>query len=311
MSKLHYSVMLEQSIQLLNIDPNGTYVDLTLGRGGHSSAILNHLDQGRLIAFDKDEAAIAYGQTKFANDSRVTLIHDDYSKLKQWLNQLNIDGVNGVLADLGVSSPQFDDPQRGFSYRYDAPLDMRMDQTQSFNAQNIVNTYSLDDLTRLFRQYGEHPYARKIASAIVQSRQSQPIETTFQLVDIIKKALPAKELAKKGHPAKQIFQALRIEVNHELDGLTTVLSQLPDVLKPYGRAVFITFHSLEDRIVKKTFASWSSIDPALARLPIPQDQLPKPPFTLITRHPIEASMDELNENHRSHSALLRAVERNP
>ena len=310
MSQIHYSVMLEESIRLLDIDPNGIYVDLTLGRGGHSSAILDHLNQGRLIAFDKDEAAISYCREKFNDDPRVTLIHDDYSHLQHWLNQLNIAQVDGILADLGVSSPQFDDPSRGFSYRYDAPLDMRMDQTQSLSAATIVNTYSQEELTRLFRRYGEHPFARKIACAIVKARDEKQIETTFELVDIIKKALPAKELAKKGHPAKQIFQALRIEVNHELDGLTTVLSQLPDLLKPKGRAVFITFHSLEDRIVKKTFAAWSSIDPSLARLPLSQDQLPKPPFTLLTRHAYEASTDELNENHRSHSARLRAVERN-
>ena len=310
MSTLHYSVMLSQSIDLLNIQPNGIYVDLTLGRGGHSAAILDRLENGHLFAFDKDQAAIDYCRQRFANESRITLVQDDYAHLKHWLDHYGIVAVDGVLADLGVSSPQFDDPKRGFSYRYDAPLDMRMDQQQQLDASMIVNTYSLEELIRLFREYGEHPFAFRIAKAIVKAREIEPILTTFQLVDVIKMALPAKELNKKGHPAKQIFQALRIEVNSELDGLTTVLDQLPDLIRPQGRIVFITFHSLEDRIVKQTFAKWCAIDPTLKRLPIPQDQLPKPLFTLLTKHPLQASSQELDENHRSHSAKCRAVQRN-
>ena len=310
MSTLHYSVMLFQSIDLLDVKPNGIYVDLTLGRGGHSAAILDRLDNGHLYSFDKDQAAIDYCRDRFANDSRITLIRDDYASLSQWLDHYGVSAVDGVLADLGVSSPQFDDPLRGFSYRYDAPLDMRMDQNQPLDGAVVVNTYSVDELTRLFREYGEHPHAFRIAKAIEKARTQKPIETTFELVDIIKKALPAKELNKKGHPAKQIFQALRIEVNNELHGLTTVLNELPDLIKPHGRIVFITFHSLEDRIVNKTFAKWCAIDPMLKRMPIPQEKLPKPSFTLLTKHPLQASSKELDENHRSHSAKCRAVERN-
>lgn len=310
MSTLHYSVMKTTAIDLLDIDPNGIYVDMTLGRGGHTSLILSKLDQGHLYAFDKDQQAIDYCAKRFKDSPKITLIHDDYTQISAWLHHYGVGQVNGILADLGVSSPQFDDATRGFSYRYDAPLDMRMDQRQSKTAATIVNTYSLQQLTWLFKTYGEHPFAAKIASAIVEQRAIQPIQTTFELVKIIKSALPAKVLAKKGHPAKQIFQALRIEVNGELDGLKNALDQIHDLVKPHGRVVIITFHSLEDRLVKHTFTAWSSIDPAYAHLPLTQDQLPKTDYQLITKKPIEASIDELDENHRSHSAKLRCVKRN-
>lgn len=250
--ELHIPVMLNEVISGLNIKSDGVYVDCTLGRAGHSSEILKRIPNGRLIAFDQDIKAIEESNQFLKTISNnYTLIHDNFINLRKHLDRLNISKVDGILMDLGVSSPQFDDGERGFSYRYDARLDMRMDQDATLDAHYIVNNYDLKDLVRIFKDYGEENYAYPIARNIVMKRSIKSIDTTFELVDIIKSSLPKKELAKKGHPAKQVFQALRIETNHELDYLTNVLSDALKSLKVGGRLAIITFHSLEDRIVKK------------------------------------------------------------
>ena len=309
MSK-HIPVLLNETIDGLNIKPDGIYVDLTFGRGGHSSEVLKHLKTGRLIAFDKDEEAIKTAKEKFAGFSeKFTGIHDDFRNFRQNLDKLGIRKIDGIMADLGVSSPQFDDSSRGFSYKEEARLDMRMDQGQKFSAYELINTYSLNDLTRVFREYGEDKFSYQIAKKIVEIRSKKPIETTTELVDIIKSCKPQKELAKKGHPAKQIFQAIRIEVNDELGALKVAVEDALESLNIGGRACFITFHSLEDRIVKNAFAKVSKVEGTrhnVFALPTEKDL---PDFKLVNNRVIIASDSELEMNPRSKSAKLRIIER--
>ena len=306
----HIPVLLNEVISSLNIKPNGTYVDLTLGRAGHSCEIIRYLKDGKLIGFDKDEVAINESKERLSKiGSNFELVWEDFRNFKEVLYKKGITSVDGILMDLGVSSPQFDCAERGFSYRESAKLDMRMDQRQSLTAYEVVNTYSLKDLTRVFREYGEDKYAYQIAKRIVDMRANKPVQTTDELVEIIKSVKPMKELAKKGHPAKQIFQALRIEVNDELGALKTALKDALEILSKGGRLAIITFHSLEDRIVKKAFQEVSKIEGTrhnVYALPIESD-LPK--YHLVNNKVIVASDEELNNNPRSKSAKLRVIER--
>ena len=304
----HIPVLLPETISGLNIKPDGIYVDLTLGRGGHSGEILKRLTTGHLYGVDQDQEAIVESKKYLETISKnFTLIHQNFSHLGEILAEYSIDYVDGILMDLGVSSPQFDEGDRGFSYREDAPLDMRMDQSQTLTAYQIVNTYSLDEIFKILRDYGEEKYAYSIAKNIVKARECSPIKTTFDLVEIIKKSKPMKELSKAGHPAKQSFQALRIAVNDELNVLTVTLGQALKALRPHGgRLAVITFHSLEDRIVKNAFK-----DAAISegnRYDIPSS-LEEKEYQLINRKPIVANENELQENHRSASAKLRIIER--
>lgn len=306
----HKSVLLEETIASLDIKPDGIYVDGTLGRAGHAKALISKLTSGHLYAFDKDEKAIEESKEVLKDVlDKITFIHSDYSNMQQELMQLGITEVDGIMLDLGVSSPQFDDPERGFSYRYDARLDMRMDQSQALDAYEIVNTYEKDSLITIFKQYGEERYASSIANAIVKARNEKPIETTFMLVDIIKSAMPQKELNKKGHPAKKCFQALRIAVNDELSSLENGIEASIELLKTDGRLAIITFHSLEDRIVKTIFKKYSSAPFVEPKLPLLASQMEQASFQLVNKKPIIASEDELNENNRAHSAKLRVIER--
>ncbi|GAB2024699.1 16S rRNA (cytosine(1402)-N(4))-methyltransferase RsmH [Lactovum odontotermitis] len=296
---------MNESIDALNLKENGIYIDATLGGAGHTSLLLSKLEGGRLYAFDQDQVAIDNAMAR-VKDPRLTLIHDNFANL----NQHEIPPVDGVLYDLGVSSPQFDEAARGFSYKLDAKLDMRMDQSSSsLSAYDVVNTYAFNDLMRIFSRYGEEPFnqARQIARKIEQAREIKPIERTLELADIIKSALPQKALKKKGHPAKRVFQALRIEVNDELGSLESSLHKAIDMLKPGGRIAVISFHSLEDRIVKAIFKENSEVDVPRGIPVIPDDMKPK--LKIIVRKPILASDEELAHNNRAHSAKLRVAER--
>lgn len=303
----HIPVLLNEVITGLNIKSSGTYVDLTVGRGGHSSEILARLKEGHLICVDQDEEAIVASQARLSKISNnFEIVRSNFSHLEEILKDKNIDEVDGILMDLGVSSPQFDKGERGFSYKEDARLDMRMDQRQDLTAYNIINTYSLEDLTKIFQIYGEEKYSFSIAKNIIKARESAPIETTFQLVDIIKRSKPMKELKKVGHPAKQVFQALRIAVNDELNVLEKALKAALKHLKPGGRLAVITFHSGEDRIVKNIFK-----DAAISvgnRFDGPMLEQEKD-YILINHKPITASEKELEFNHRSASAKLRIIAR--
>lgn len=306
----HQSVLLNETIAALQVKPEGIYVDGTLGRGGHSKVLAQQLTSGHLYAFDKDETAIEESREVLKDEmDRITLIHGDFRTMKEALNRLGITKVDGIMMDLGVSSPQFDDPSRGFSYRYDARLDMRMDQSQSKDAWQVVNTYSEQELTRILHTYGEERYASSIARMIVKERAEHPVDTTLQLVEIIRRALPAREVNRKGHPAKKTFQALRIEVNGELEALQQGLSEAADLLALHGRLAVITFQSLEDRIVKDYFRDLTSVPYVAPKLPIPESEIEQASFALVTRKPVTADEEELNENHRAHSAKLRAIER--
>ncbi len=306
----HKSVLLHETIDLLNVKPGGIYVDGTLGRGGHSKLLLSKLKNGHLYAFDKDEQALRESEAVLAGyRDMVTLIHGDFQTMREKLAEYGVEKADGIMMDLGVSSPQFDDPERGFSYRYDARLDMRMDRSQTLDAYQIVNTYSFEDLCRILWQYGEERNAKQIARAIERKRQTEPIVTTLQLVDVIRSALPDKILSKKGHPAKQTFQALRIEVNHELASLSAGLEEAAEMLSVGGRCAVITFHSLEDRIVKDCFRKLSSAPFVEPKLPIKASQMEQASFSLVTRKPVTAGDGELEENRRSHSAKLRVIER--
>ena len=309
MSK-HVSVLLHEAIDLLSVKDNGIYVDLTLGRGGHSKEILKQLKSGHLYAFDKDEEAIEESTKNLHEfNANLTIIRDDFRNFRQNLVKLGVKSVDGILLDLGVSSPQFDEGNRGFSHRENSRLDMRMDTRQKLTAYDVVNTYSIQELTRVFREYGEDKYAYQIARKIVEKRQQKPVETTLELVEIIKASKPQKELAKKGHPAKQIFQALRIEVNDELGALKEALKDALDVLNIHGRIVVITFHSLEDRIVKGMFQEVSRIEGTrknVFTLPSKDDE---PNYKLVNNKVILPSEKEQEENPRSKSAKLRAIER--
>lgn len=299
----HIPILLKETIEGLAIKPDGIYVDATLGRGGHSRAILEHLNKGHLYSFDVDQEAIDYAQqTLVPKYPNFTPIHANFSQIKEKLQELFIDHVDGVLFDLGVSSPQFDDPTRGFSYRYEARLDMRMDQTQTLDAYTVVNEYSEEDLRTILRVYGEEPFAHGIAKAIVKNR---PITTTFELVEVIKSVLPQRILKKKGHPAKQTFQALRIEVNNELDSIQKALEEVVGLLKPLGRMVVITFHSLEDRLVKQYFNQLSTPKKVDKRLPILNDETIQ--FEHLTKKVLLPNPQEIIDNPRSASAKARIL----
>ena len=298
----HYSVMLNQSIDALEIKPDGIYIDGTLGRGGHSREILKRLDKGHLYTFDLDSQAIEESKENLAEYlDKVTFIHDNYKNF-----DLYVDKADGILLDLGVSSPQFDQEERGFSYRFDSRLDMRMDESQDLDACKVVNEYSEKELSRIFEEYGECRFARKVAARIVERRQEKAIETTFELIEIIKSCLPERELNKKGHPAKQYFQALRIAVNHELDSLQEFLDKIDKHLNVKGTVVIISFHSLEDRIIKNRFRELCT-DKDDKNLILKQDEIEKADFEYINRKPLIADEKEISENSRSKSAKLRAV----
>ncbi len=306
----HQSVMLNECIELLNIKPNGIYVDGTLGRAGHSSKILEKLEEGHLYCFDIDQQAIEQSKDKLSKiSSNFTIIHDNFSNMKNALKKYDVEKVDGILLDIGVSSPQFDNPERGFSYRYDTRLDMRMDESQKLDAYKIINEYEFNELVRVLRDYGQEKYAVSIARNIEKQRTIAPIETTGQLVEIIKKSKPAKELAKVGHPAKQTFQALRIEVNDELNNLSKACKDALELLNPKGRVAIITFHSLEDEIVKKVFKEASSSPKIDKHIPIKAQDIPLSEFALVNKKVLTASEKELKVNHRAHSAKLRVIER--
>lgn len=304
----HIPVLLNETIDGLNVKKDGIYLDLTIGRGGHSSVILKKLTTGHLIGFDQDEEAI---QESTANLSKVSnnfeLVHSNFVRFRETLKNKNIEYVDGILMDLGVSSPQFDEAERGFSYREDAPLDMRMDRSQSLTAYDIVNTYSLEDITKILREYGDERFAFPIAKNIIKQREISPIKTTFELVEIIKRSKPMKELKKAGHPAKQVFQALRIAVNDELNVLISALHDALEVLRPHGgRLAVITFHSGEDKIVKSIFKDASISEGN--RYDGPND-IQEKEYRLVNNKPIVATEEELEINHRSTSAKLRVIER--
>ncbi|MDD5885794.1 MAG: 16S rRNA (cytosine(1402)-N(4))-methyltransferase RsmH [Erysipelotrichaceae bacterium] len=306
----HYSVMLTETISLLDLKENGIYVDLTLGRGGTSSAILSRIPRGHLYSFDLDEEAITESQERLASvGTNFTILHANFRDFVSRLKEIGVKEVDGITADLGVSSPQFDEAERGFSYREDAPLDMRMNQESSVTAEQIVNQYSYEQLRDVFEKYGEDPYSKAIASAIVKEREKKPILTTGELVDLIKRVKPAKERMKKGHPAKQIFQALRIEVNQEMDNLKQMLDSFDSILKPGGRIAILTFQSLEDRMVKDKFRSLTVVEGSREGPDLLPEELPEAPYLALTRKPIVASEKELSENHRSKSAKLRAIQK--
>ena len=303
----HIPVLLNETIQGLNINPSGTYVDLTVGRGGHSSEILARLKDGRLICVDQDEEAIVASTARLSKISnKFEMVRANFSELETILANLGIKEVDGILMDLGVSSPQFDKGERGFSYKEDARLDMRMDQRQDLTAYQIINNYGLEDLTKIFQIYGEEKYSYSIAKNIIKAREAKPIETTLELVEIIKRSKPMKELKKVGHPAKQVFQALRIAVNDELNVLEKALTAALKHLKPGGRLAVITFHSGEDRIVKNYFKEAAISEGN--RIDGPMLEKEKE-FDLINRKPIVASEAELEMNHRSASAKLRIIAR--
>ena len=305
----HISVLLNETIDGLNIKEDGIYVDCTLGGGGHSEQILKRLTTGHLYCFDQDEVAIAAATQRLEKvSSHFTIIHSNFQNIKKELQKYGVEKVDGIVFDLGVSSPQFDDGERGFSYNYDARLDMRMDRRQSLSAYEIVNTYDYSDLVRILFKYADEKYAKSIARAIERHREVTPIETTFQLVDIVKEAIPAKARRKGGHPAKRTFQALRIAVNDELSVFEKALDDSLDLINVGGRIAVITFHSLEDKICKYTFNEVTK-EPQLPQgMPFVPDEL-KPAFQKITRKPIVATKEELEENNRSHSAKLRIIER--
>lgn len=304
----HFSVLMEEAIESLAIKPDGVYVDATLGRAGHSSRILSSLTKGHLYAFDLDEEALTASRKKLqAISPSFTLIHSNFASMKEELAKLGVTKVDGILADLGVSSPQFDDGSRGFSYRFDARLDMRMDVGSPFSAYEVVNTYEAKDLLRVLIDYGEEPDAKRIVSNILKARAIKPIETTFELVDIIKSSKSPKTLAKKGHPAKQTFQALRIEVNGEAKALEKLLLDAPGMLSKDGRFAVITFMSLDDRAVKRRFHELTSVEGDRHGLSLRPEEIAAPSYHLLTRKPILPSQEELSVNNRSASAKLRVL----
>lgn len=304
----HYSVLLEEAVEGLNIKEDGIYVDCTLGGAGHSLEILKKLTTGKLYAFDQDNVALENAKIKLSEYAdKVVFIKSNFENLKEKLAEQNVYEVDGVLYDLGVSSPQLDTPERGFSYNYDTRLDMRMDTDASISAYEVVNEYSYHDLVRIFYRYGEEKFSKQIARNIEKKREIAPIETTFQLVDIIKESIPAAKRRTGGHPAKRIFQAIRIAVNNELSVFENSLEQAIDIVKVGGRISVITFHSLEDRICKQIFNSYAKNKEIPKNLPIlPNESLSK--LKLITRKPICPSDKELEENNRSRSAKLRVAE---
>ena len=305
----HIPVLLNEVIEGLNIDPDGIYVDGTLGGAGHSYEIAKRLKGGRLIGIDRDEDAIAAASERLEPFSdRVTIVRGNYGDMADILGDIGISEVDGILLDLGVSSHQIDEAERGFSYREDAPLDMRMDRRDELTAYDVVNTYTEAELTRILKDYGEERFAGSIARHIVRARAERPVSTTFELSDIIKASIPAKYRDKKGHPAKRSFQAIRIEVNHELDILRDSLNGMIDILKPGGRLCVISFHSLEDRIVKQ--AMRTAEDPCICPKDFPVCVCGrKPKGRCVSKKAITAADNELDTNNRAHSAKLRIFEK--
>lgn len=305
----HVTVLLHETVDMLQIKPNGVYVDATLGGAGHSAYLLSQLNEdGHLYCFDQDQKAIDNAQIflePFIKRGMVTFIKNNFRNLKEEMVAHGVEAIDGILYDLGVSSPQLDERERGFSYRQDALLDMRMDSDASLTAYDVVNDYSFNDLVRIFFRYGEDKFSKQIARKIEQARAIKPIETTTELAEIIKSAKPAKELKKKGHPAKQIFQAIRIEVNDELGAADESIQAAMDLLALDGRISVITFHSLEDRLTKQLFKEASTVDIPKGIPMIPEEMKPK--FELVSRKPILPSQEELAENNRAHSAKLRVA----
>lgn len=306
----HTTVLLNEAVDGLNIKPDGIYVDCTLGGAGHSSLILSKLgENGILFAFDQDETAIANAKNKLADfGDRLTIIKSNFLYLKDELSKLGIEKVDGVLYDLGVSSPQLDTPERGFSYHHDAPLDMRMDNDANVSAYDVINHWSYEELVKIFFRYGEEKFSKQITRKIEAARALKPIETTAELVELIKEAIPAPARRKGGHPAKRIFQAVRIAVNDELSVFEQSLNQAIEMLNTGGRISVITFHSLEDRICKATFKKESETPDLPHGLPIIPDEF-KPKLKLISRKPILPSEEELTANNRARSAKLRIAEK--
>lgn len=301
----HTTVLLEEAVNMLDIKSNGIYVDATTGGGGHSSLILSKLTTGHLYCFDQDEYAFTRAKEKLdAVGKNYTFIVANFVDIKRELAKLGVEHIDGVIYDLGVSSFQLDIEERGFSYRLNAPLDMRMNQRQELSAYYIVNQYSFEELVSILYRYGEEPFAKAIARKIEETRKIKPIETTLELVEIIKSALPAKVLRQKGHPAKQTFQALRIAVNDELRVFEDSILDALDILNSDGRAVVITFHSLEDRICKTIFKEKSTV---FIPKGVPMMVQEEAPFELITRKPILPTEEEIAKNNRSHSAKMRVL----
>ncbi|UTR10977.1 16S rRNA (cytosine(1402)-N(4))-methyltransferase RsmH [Evansella sp. LMS18] len=306
----HETVLKEETVKGLNIDPGGVYVDCTLGGGGHSERILSELgDNGRLIAFDQDEKALSFAKERLAPyKDKVIFVHSNFEYLNEKLDELQIEKVDGFVFDLGVSSPQFDEPERGFSYRFDAPLDMRMDRGQSLSAYEVVNEWAFEDLVRIIARYGEERFAKQIARKIEKRRETEPVKTTFELVEVIKEAIPAPARRKGGHPAKRTFQAIRIAVNDELNVFEKALNDAIDRTSSGGRIAVITFHSLEDRICKQVFKRRSTPEELPKDLPVIPESF-EPELTLINRKPILADERELENNNRASSAKLRIAEK--
>lgn len=310
----HVTVLKNEAIDLLNVQPQGTYVDCTFGGGGHTRYLLDALEaEGKVVAFDQDLLALMNGFDRFSEEldaGRLRLIHRNFRDLGRCLDDLGIAKVDGVVFDLGVSSPQLDIPERGFSYRFDAPLDMRMDQRQALTAREIVNEWPYEDLVRIFYRYGEERFSKQIAREIERRREKQAIESTFELVDIIKTAIPAPARRKGGHPAKRIFQAIRIAVNDELSAVEEAVEEGLKRLKVGGRMSVITFHSLEDGLVKSLFKEASTVANELPKnLPILPQEQEMASYRLVTKKPILPSKEEMTDNSRSESAKLRVIER--
>lgn len=308
----HKTVLLKETIDMLEPKNNGTYVDATFGRGGHTKELLSRVHNSTVYAFDRDESAIETGQKieqdpSIIGDNHLILIRDNFENMQERLNELNVFEVNGIVYDLGVSSPQFDDAVRGFSYKKEARLDMRMDQRQDLDAETIVNDWSYNDLVRIFFKYSDEKFSKQIARSIERTRADYRITSTLELADIIKNAIPAARRRTGGHPAKRIFQAIRIAVNDELGSLEKSLAEAIDLIEPKGRISVITFQSLEDRIVKHTFKENSEVDVPRGLPVIPKDL--KPILKLVNKKPILPNEEELAENNRAHSAKLRVVEK--
>lgn len=308
----HETVLLKEATDGLNIKPHGVYVDCTLGGGGHSALILDQLnDKGHLYAFDQDNTAIRYAKEILKDQvekNKITFVQSNFRNLKKSLNDLNVSKVDGILYDLGVSSPQLDNAERGFSYHQDAALDMHMNRDQELTAHDVVNKWSYSDLVRIFFRYGEEKFSKQIARKIEAHREVRTIDTTQELVDIIKEAIPAPARRKGGHPAKRVFQAIRIAVNDELSAVEESLEQAVELLDTNGRLSVITFHSLEDRIVKQIFRDFSKLPDVPRGLPVMPD-FKKPSLKLINRKPILPSQEELSINNRARSAKLRVAEK--
>lgn len=306
----HTTVLLHETVDGLNIRPDGTYVDCTLGGAGHSEYLVQQLnDQGRLICFDQDTIAIENAKIRLADHlHKITFVHANFRYIKEKLHELGIEKVDGILYDLGVSSPQLDTPERGFSYNHDAPLDMRMDTSAPLSAYHVVNEWEFNDLVRIFYRYGEEKFSKQIARKIEEARNHAPIETTGQLVELIKDGIPAPARRKGGHPAKRVFQAIRIAVNDELGAAEQSLQDALELLALNGRISVITFHSLEDRITKTIFKEAASYPDLPPNLPVIPEGM-EPMLKLVTRKPILPSEEELLHNNRSRSAKLRIAEK--